>query len=509
MRKSFSGSKQAAVQKMAFTLIERVPSMKGWSHLTYSSYVPANCPIRAGSLTTVASGNVSLRSVVTKSREGNGSCFQDGLWPVPKALTGNGEKQITGHLKERQNVGLEVSQSGETKHRAAGKRTTVGLVKVNRQGLLTEPAIFGRRPLVLCGKPDIDGEETGRRQPSSRRGKRWLHDVEVTSSNWGEPSWFPQGISTGIRRNAEILCEAVPEVGDVHSSEDPGCSKNLGERRDISQGLPDMNYEARRDCRKWLNNTQEKAGGRWSGWICGSAKRKRMPDEDTLGESRVRENFTHGLVSEVKPRTCGARRGFTLIELLIVIAIISILAAMLLPALRQAKLAAYTTQCANQLKQLGTANHMYANDYDDYFMPCDPLIGGWWWWGENNEQGSRYGMVLTNDYLNGRHGWGGILHCPSDVVDEPKAYAWMVNNLSYGYNWHIAGYVRQRQVTNPSDKIMFADGFMFGFEQYGAATDLSCRHRPSANVFFIDGHNGKMTISEFSMSKNLGSYANP
>ena len=74
------------------------------------------------------------------------------------------------------------------------------------------------------------------------------------------------------------------------------------------------------------------------------------------------------------------RRAFTLIELLIVIAIIAILAAILFPVFAQAREKARSTSCLSNLKQIGLATTMYAQDYEET-MPIatygiiDPKLG--------------------------------------------------------------------------------------------------------------------------------------
>ena len=66
---------------------------------------------------------------------------------------------------------------------------------------------------------------------------------------------------------------------------------------------------------------------------------------------------------------------FTLIELLVVIAIIAILAAMLLPSLNKAREKSKQIVCISNLKQIGMAFHLYANDFNGAYPPSE--VGCW------------------------------------------------------------------------------------------------------------------------------------
>ena len=225
------------------------------------------------------------------------------------------------------------------------------------------------------------------------------------------------------------------------------------------------------------------------------------------------------------------RNFFTLIELLVVIAIIAILAAMLLPALQQARDRGKSSSCTNTLKNIGTAFQLYVQDTNGY-VPRHP-------------SGSARGYYFAiAPYLS-----PGILTYftsggPKGLIDStkvtkkmlaPMACAaadehWNAGGLaplySYSPNYYLACddadntcVKKISQVKRPSVKVKSIDGMRLaksasdnipdpagGYIRFAGTSwpmmtgnrtnGVWFRHSSKANAVFIDGHCGKFVKND-------------
>ncbi len=114
------------------------------------------------------------------------------------------------------------------------------------------------------------------------------------------------------------------------------------------------------------------------------------------------------------------RAAFTLIELMVVISIISVLSAILLPALSGAKDKARNITCVNNLRQIMTAATLYSGDNDDVLLPAEYDAGN----GAPYQEG--WATILVNgDYITAPRskyyysieGGGSVLQCPSGLYE--------------------------------------------------------------------------------------------
>jgi prepilin-type N-terminal cleavage/methylation domain-containing protein len=146
-------------------------------------------------------------------------------------------------------------------------------------------------------------------------------------------------------------------------------------------------------------------------------------------------------------------RAFTLIELLVVIAIIALLAAILFPVFASAREAARTASCLSNTHEIGIAELMYAQDYDEAIIPAnlfkstDPIAeqiaGGW--------------VVSIQPYIKNQS----VLFCPS--FDEARLKAAMDSALCDGNGTPGSG---SANIIPPQNDSYFSDYGIAQFSTY-------------------------------------------
>ena len=185
------------------------------------------------------------------------------------------------------------------------------------------------------------------------------------------------------------------------------------------------------------------------------------------------------------------RKGFTLIELLVVIAIIAILAAILFPVFARAREKARQTACLSNVKQITLALLMYAQDYDEMYVPGSlaysvPTLYAEWY-------------KLLWPYMKNSQ----LVVCPSQPTSphgDRLGYGWNYQEFGYYYDSHGTGWCTpMAMIDRPSETIVLGDSEDVGARvptpSYGPrylyrrhATLLPKRHNGGGNMGHCDGH---------------------
>ena len=206
---------------------------------------------------------------------------------------------------------------------------------------------------------------------------------------------------------------------------------------------------------------------------------------------------------------------FTLIELLVVIVIIAILAAMILPSLNSVRERARQTNCANVLRQLGQATHLYTSDWNGFLVSVEVLHSDTSW---SNACLSNW-LQLHGSYLwkrpyNVREDtWPQSFHCRSVATPDYTRIG-----FSYVYNISLTEqeFYKIESFRRAGLKVLMVDGKANdGRANYAGANPTlggdyttsqyvtSYRHKEQTNVLFLDGHLNSMKHSDLYAGGNF------
>lgn len=144
------------------------------------------------------------------------------------------------------------------------------------------------------------------------------------------------------------------------------------------------------------------------------------------------------------------RSAFTLIELLVVISIISLLIALLLPALGHARYVTRVTLCANNLRQIAIGSTVYAHD-NNLLYPNGPYLNPHWWnqIPSNVDHAIRVQPHLNTPAVLGQYVGGSVsprdneaMRCPQIMADGKGNLYHSLSTAQYHVYYNIASAVR-------------------------------------------------------------------